>query len=131
MRPTPEHEALAVKIAQTWPRSAPVDVWAEDISDLHIGACNTAFVRQRRELTHAPTIADFRRAVMALTMTDAGTRPADCPKCDNTGWLQTDDLILHPGTDHERRNTQTEPCNCTEGRRRSESAIWRDRTRAA
>lgn len=117
-------ETLAVKISQTWPRSAPVDVWVEDLADLDEGAAGTTFIRLRRELQHPPSIAQFRTAVRALDTTDASTRPAPCSRCDDTGWIDAPDRIQHAGTDHERRSTQVQPCNCTEGSRRRASTVW-------
>lgn len=123
-------EALAVRISQTWPRSAPVDVWVEDIADLDEGAAGTAFARWRREETRPPSIAEFRSKALSLRTTDAGNRPDPCRACSDSGWVEAPDR-LEPGpiVDGERseiRYSQWQPCRCPEGRRRADSAVWRE-----
>lgn len=128
-------ETLAVKIAQCWPRSAPVDVWLEDIADLDEGAAGTAFVRLRRESEHAPSIAKFRATALSLRTTDGGTeRRPPCKSCDDTGWLEAPDVspadcYRHDGT--PLTYTQVKPCVCREGRAREASTVWQTRGGAA
>ena len=116
-------ETLAVKISQTWPKGPPVDVWAEDITDLDEGAAGTAFVKLRREAQYPPTIAQFRATAFSLRTTDASTRPEACGYCDDTGWVDAPDRIW----DDERHSTQVQPCECREGRQRAASRIWTER----
>lgn len=139
-------ESLAVRISQTWPKSPPVDVWAEDLAQLDEGTAGTAYARLRREIDgQALTIARFLAVARSLRITDGGTaRPAPCARCDDTGWVEAPDRIepgptrriparldpdgevLEPARDErtEIRYTQMQPCTCREGRSRAETAVW-------
>lgn len=104
--------------------------WEEELEPLDAGRAGTAYARLRREHDHSRlSIAQFLAAYRALNTTDASTRPAPCTACDDTGWVQVDDLVLNAGTDREYTNTQVEPCRCSEGHQRARSAVWTDRPR--
>ena len=116
-----EAETLAQRIVQTWPRiGGAVDIWVEDIIDLDAGAANTAYVRLRREADRAPSIADFRRAVLALSMTD-GSNSEPCVYCRDSGWVSAG-FYEHKGAPY----TAAEPCSCSTGERAAASNTWRN-----
>jgi hypothetical protein len=122
-------EDLAVKLTQRWRTMGPVDELAADIETLDAGAANTAYVRLRRTATHPPSIADYLTLAHSLDMHDAGNRPPACLVCDGHGWVQAADLVQTDGAGNERRNTQVQPCRCSEGQRRAASRTWTGRTK--
>lgn len=128
---------LASKIENTWfdrPWApAKSTEWVDALETLDEGAANTAFVRLRATGGQPVTIAQFINATKAVQPHDASNRPDRdrCTACDNTGWVEAPDR-LEPGpiVDGERstiRYSQQQPCRCSAGRARAESAVWRER----
>lgn len=107
-----EAAGLATQIAQTW-RGLPAAAWEDDIVDLDAGTAGTVFVRLRRTLVRAPTIAQFRAEVQAATPRRDDDRP-HCERCGSTGWADVVDLRAD-GTEH---HVGCAPCRCPRGRDR-------------
>jgi len=105
---------LAVRIGQTWPRSgiAP-QVWEEELVELDHGRAGTAFVRLRRELRSAPSIAEFLTEYRAVDIADGGTRPrfADCATCGNAGVVH----VSPDAADGRMLLDGVKPCRCPRG----------------
>lgn len=119
---------LAVRIGQCF-NGPPIDVWEEDLGNLDAGRAGTALARLRREHEHRwLSVAQFMNMYRSIHTEDASTAAPECGECDNTGWRPAPDLIRNGGTDAEHRNTQVRPCDCPDGRRASESAVWKYRS---
>lgn len=127
---------LAGKIESTWferswPQAKSAE-WIDALETLDEGAAGTAFARLRAAGGQTITIAQFISATKAVQPHDGGNRPGHqrCPACDDSGWVEAPDRI-EPGpiVDGERseiRYSQQQPCRCPEGRRRADSAVWRE-----
>lgn len=111
---------LAVRLGQTWPRSGiAMPVWEEELVELDRGRATTAFVRLRRVLRTAPSIAEFLTEYRAVDITDGGTRRqhGDCAKCTNTGVIPV--APEHPDGIEQTRGVR--PCDCPFGDERRPS----------
>lgn len=118
---------LATRILETF-HGPPGHAWEEELATLDAGTAGTAFARCRREhKSRWLSIAEFIAVYRSLRTDDPTTRGPVCIHCDGTGWVQAEDHLEHPGTDHERRYTQNEPCTCNEGQARRRSTVWRER----
>lgn len=80
-----EAAALATNIKQTWTGGIPTGAWEDELMRLDAGRAGTTFVQLRRELERSPSIAQFLARYGA--MDTGGPNHADCPRCDNHGWL--------------------------------------------
>lgn len=109
------------------PFRGPVsDAWLELLERCEEGAAGTALARLKSSNVPA-TPASFEQQYRTLRMVDGGTKKPGCELCDGCGWVQADPIIMNAGTDHERTYSACEPCVCSEGKLREQSAVWRER----
>lgn len=151
------HEAtdLAVRILGCW-KGPNAREWEETLISIDAGRAGTAFARLRREHDKQwLSIAEFLQVANALR-TDDPVKTDPCQWCDDTGWVQADDIVKPGGTWPEpcrackgasnedrkackpcagsgevlvkrvNRYSAVKPCGCREGRRREQSAVWTD-----
>ncbi len=141
-----EADALAEKLAHSWPRSAvSAHSWAEELLELDKGRAEAAVRQLVRTAEHAPAIATFLAAYRNLAST---AHPEfECRHCANSGWVtdtnhpahwpgkhpQPDEIdesgrtIRHPGDipkipDYYTRDdgclcNVSRPCSCEHGKR--------------
>lgn len=118
MTPT-EATELGKRIINAWHGAAPLAQWIEELIELDAGRAGTAFVRCRRELEHAPSIARFMAEYKSLDTTDGSSRP-ECGWCWRTGWIEA-------GRYEYKGDVQTgvQPCpHCDTGRDMARSKLW-------
>jgi len=92
MTPT-ERAALVDKIAATWPGGPEPQVWADELALLDAGRAGATFVRLRRRLDRAPSIAAFLREYNGLDTAPPASTVDVCGICDDTGWVDGAPLI--------------------------------------
>lgn len=113
-------DVLAKRIINCWRGGPPLVEWIDELERLDEGPAGTTFVRLRRSIEHAPSIARFMAEYNSLHTDDASTRGPVCGWCDNTGWTQT-----RPHQAHGVAYSGVEPCDrCDEGRARRNSDAW-------
>ena len=117
---------LAARISQTWRSGPPASVWEEELVELDAGQAGTAFVRLRRTSTRAVSVAEFYDTYRAVKPTDASTPRVECPRCDTSGWLYVDPLIVKHG-ERDIEYSQVRPCGCTIGQQMAQSPVWTKR----
>lgn len=116
----PAARDLASRIADTWPGGQPESAWAEELAHLDEGTAGAAYVRLRRTLDRAPTIARFLVEYRQLhTTSTAPPAHSACSACGGSGWVDcSDDRRHRPRCD--RRDdcgcTAVAPCGCAAGR---------------
>lgn len=109
--------SLATLIAQSWPRSAvAVDVWEEELAELDHARAEEAYRCMRRELKHAPAIADLleRYHRLAGSAPKADRTEPDCYSCHDSGWVTCTDHPNHRGhfRGREDRRPTGDECSC-------------------
>jgi len=103
-----EAEDVALKLSQSWPRSAiSVKVWADELVELNRARAEEAARKLVRTSEHAPSIAAFLGAYRNL----AGTATSDfvCDDCANSGWVTDTNHPSHwPGRHPEKNVLQAD-----------------------
>ena len=113
-----EADELGKRIINNWRGGPPLAEWREELAELDAGKAGTAYVRLRRTLEHAPSIARFIAEYKSLDTDDASTKDK-CGWCAN-GWTETQRHLAHG---HPYYGWQ--PCNrCNEGRANETSEAW-------
>jgi hypothetical protein len=120
MTPT-EADELGKRIINAWKSGPPLTEWREELQALDTGQAGTAFVRLKRTLEHAPTIARFLAEYRSLETHDASNPEMMCGWCSNSGWVASESHYEHKGHAY----TAAMPCaNCSHGRVAAESQTW-------
>jgi hypothetical protein len=110
-----EAKRLAVRIANSWHGGPNIEAWTEELLDMDAGTAGTTFIRLRRDLDHAPSIANFWRTYRTLVTPANEALP--CNNCDGTGWVSAPPVVrVINDRPHEYR--QATPCPyCAQGQR--------------
>lgn len=116
-----EADELAKRIINAWHGGPPLAEWREELAPLDAGQAGTAYVRLKRTLEHAPSIARFLAEYRSLTMHDASNPENKCPSCSNSGWVAAEHHFEHRSHPY----SAAQPCTyCEFGRIAAGSQTW-------
>jgi hypothetical protein len=116
-----EASELAKRIINCWRGGPPLAEWTDELQRLDAGQAGTAYVRLKRELENAPSIARFIAEYRALNTHDGGNVKPKCGWCSDGGWIPTQRHEFKGGV-----YSGVEPCtHCPTGAGCRESQTWR------
>lgn len=110
-----DHEAdtLVEQMVNIWPTGPKAGAWYDIFrpldADLVRKVIEAAKVTEQRM-----NIARFAE----LCRDHAGARPAlpKCARCDTTGWVEAEPMVVHGAGGRMVSYSQVEPCNCPAGK---------------
>lgn len=111
---------LAVKITKTWRGGPALEVWQQDLEELHTGQAQQTYTMLRRSEDSAPSVAKFLGVYRSLTVTD-GPLPK-CGLCESSGWVEVVEHVRGCPDPERCHCSAVRPCHCANGRQR-ESAF--------
>jgi hypothetical protein len=111
---------LAVKITKTWRGGPALEVWQQDLEELHTGQAQQTYTMLRRSEDSAPSVAKFLGVYRSLTVTD-GPLPK-CVMCESSGWVEVEEHGPSCNRTDHCGCSAVKPCHCANGRQR-ESAF--------
>jgi hypothetical protein len=125
-----EADDLAKRIINTWRGGPPLVEWRQELEQMDAGTAGTAYMRLKRTMEHAPSIARFWGEYNALDTRDGGNA-INCYACADVGWAAHESSKGDPlyFEFSGRWYSAARPCSCNAGQRAAGSKLWAETPR--